>query len=217
MRSISTLQGTRSQHFAFVKFRNTQPRLLQRFIAIMPKRKFQQIATDSTAAINASEESRITSTSSHQHRSKEQIAKGLRAGSKISSNSFARPITDGDTLKNTLSDTDSPLSDPPETEINTERSSKPRRRKKIKKETNKSGSGEATKLVAKLSNGNIPPENLPSEDAESEVNEESDEAKIQEALSRPPPINSSYLPLPWKGRLGYVSCPHRLNFEMLDT
>lgn len=32
-----------------------------------------------------------------------------------------------------------------------------------------------------------------------------DEVEIKEALSRPPPVNSEYLPLPWKGRLGYVS------------
>ncbi|KAK6829097.1 hypothetical protein RU639_003550 [Aspergillus parasiticus] len=28
--------------------------------------------------------------------------------------------------------------------------------------------------------------------------------ELREALSRPPPVNSSYLPLPWKGRLGYA-------------
>lgn len=31
---------------------------------------------------------------------------------------------------------------------------------------------------------------------------------LKEAGSRPPPINSDYLPLPWKGRLGYVSVKH---------
>ena len=34
--------------------------------------------------------------------------------------------------------------------------------------------------------------------------EEVDEEEVQAALSRPPPVNSSYLPLPWKGRLGYA-------------
>ncbi|KAI4675171.1 UV-damage endonuclease [Alternaria novae-zelandiae] len=34
--------------------------------------------------------------------------------------------------------------------------------------------------------------------------EDEDEAEVQEALSRPPPVNSEYLPLPWKGRLGYA-------------
>ncbi|KAF7176234.1 hypothetical protein CNMCM7691_001950 [Aspergillus felis] len=28
--------------------------------------------------------------------------------------------------------------------------------------------------------------------------------ELQDALSRPPPVNSSYLPLPWRGRLGYA-------------
>ncbi|EMF17208.1 UV-endonuclease UvdE [Sphaerulina musiva SO2202] len=30
-----------------------------------------------------------------------------------------------------------------------------------------------------------------------------DPEEIKEALARPPPVNSDYLPLPWKGRLGY--------------
>ncbi len=34
--------------------------------------------------------------------------------------------------------------------------------------------------------------------------ENEDEGEVKEALSRPPPVNSEYLPLPWKGRLGYV-------------
>lgn len=34
--------------------------------------------------------------------------------------------------------------------------------------------------------------------------ENDDEAEVKEASLRPPPVNSSYLPLPWKGRLGYV-------------
>lgn len=42
-------------------------------------------------------------------------------------------------------------------------------------------------------------------DPEAEGDEEADEEEIQAALSRPPPVNSDYLPLPWKGRIGYVS------------
>lgn len=42
-------------------------------------------------------------------------------------------------------------------------------------------------------------------DPEAEGEEgEADEEELQAALSRPPPVNSDYLPLPWKGRLGYV-------------
>ena len=42
-------------------------------------------------------------------------------------------------------------------------------------------------------------------DPEAEGDEEADEEELQAALSRPPPVHSDYLPLPWKGRLGYVS------------
>ena len=42
-------------------------------------------------------------------------------------------------------------------------------------------------------------------DPEAEGEEEANEEEIQAALSRPPPVHSDYLPLPWKGRLGYVS------------
>ncbi|EFQ98466.1 UV-damage endonuclease [Nannizzia gypsea CBS 118893] len=31
-----------------------------------------------------------------------------------------------------------------------------------------------------------------------------DENQIEQAASQPPPVNSNYLPLPWKGRLGYA-------------
>jgi UV DNA damage endonuclease len=34
---------------------------------------------------------------------------------------------------------------------------------------------------------------------------ESGEVAADKGAGRPPPINSDYLPLPWKGRLGYVS------------
>jgi UV DNA damage endonuclease len=45
-------------------------------------------------------------------------------------------------------------------------------------------------------------------ESDEEVPVEAEE--LQEALSRAPPVNSSYLPLPWKGRLGYVSNPRPL-------
>lgn len=37
--------------------------------------------------------------------------------------------------------------------------------------------------------------------------EEVDVATIKQEGSRPPPVHSEYLPLPWKGRLGYVNIP----------
>ena len=48
-------------------------------------------------------------------------------------------------------------------------------------------------------------------DPEAEGDEEADEEEIQAALSRPPPVNSDYLPLPWKGRLGYVSSVYAID------
>jgi UV DNA damage endonuclease len=42
---------------------------------------------------------------------------------------------------------------------------------------------------------------------------EEDEGEVKEALSRPPPVNSEYLPLPWKGRLGYV-CILQVLFDL---
>ena len=45
----------------------------------------------------------------------------------------------------------------------------------------------------------------PIDDPEAEVEDDDvDEDDIKQALSRPPAVNSDYLPLPWKGRLGYV-------------
>lgn len=62
---------------------------------------------------------------------------------------------------------------------------------------------------ADILNGDVAP---PAGQAEQSLDPESDEdvpveaEELKEALGRPPPVNSSYLPLPWKGRLGYVSC-----------
>lgn len=41
-------------------------------------------------------------------------------------------------------------------------------------------------------------------DPEGEEDEDVDPEELKEAISRPPPVNSAYLPLPWKGRLGYA-------------
>jgi UV DNA damage endonuclease len=41
-------------------------------------------------------------------------------------------------------------------------------------------------------------------DPDEPFDEEADPEELLQALSRPPPVNSSILPLPWKGRLGYA-------------
>ena len=51
-------------------------------------------------------------------------------------------------------------------------------------------------------------------DPESDEDVPVEAEELQEALSRPPPVNSDYLPLPWKGRLGYVSMPLNIVFVL---
>jgi len=41
-------------------------------------------------------------------------------------------------------------------------------------------------------------------EAEAEGDEDADPEELTAAMMRPPAVNSSYLPLPWKGRLGYA-------------
>ncbi|KAL8850355.1 MAG: hypothetical protein Q9221_004675 [Calogaya cf. arnoldii] len=50
-------------------------------------------------------------------------------------------------------------------------------------------------------------------DPEADGEEEADEEEIKAALSRPPPVNSDILPLPWKGRLGYACLNTYLRFS----
>jgi UV DNA damage endonuclease len=50
-------------------------------------------------------------------------------------------------------------------------------------------------------------------DPEADITEEADPQELKEALSRPPPVNSDYLPLPWKGRLGYACLNTYLRFS----
>lgn len=57
--------------------------------------------------------------------------------------------------------------------------------------------GQVEAHVLELSR-DVPPDPESDEDVPAEAEE------LREALSRPPPVNSSYLPLPWKGRLGYA-------------
>lgn len=53
-------------------------------------------------------------------------------------------------------------------------------------------------------------------DPESDVDpdDDEDEEVLKAAISRPPPVHSSYLPLPWKGRLGYVGLNHASWYQL---
>jgi UV DNA damage endonuclease len=71
-----------------------------------------------------------------------------------------------------------------------------------------------------------PPDNkrqvFPENDAaDSEVEAENelppeDAASMKQDGARPPPVNSGYLPLPWKGRLGYVNIPLLIQTSLRD-
>ncbi|KAF2786157.1 UV-endonuclease UvdE [Melanomma pulvis-pyrius CBS 109.77] len=60
--------------------------------------------------------------------------------------------------------------------------------------------GEAATIEADVG-ALIDPEDQDAPKAEDEVE---DAEEVKEALSRPPPVNSGFLPLPWEGRLGYA-------------
>jgi UV DNA damage endonuclease len=90
-----------------------------------------------------------------------------------------------------LEDSDSPLSDSFDVQSCEEKTIIERR---------KDEATETLKLAAIVEKDKI--ESLTGPEADSE--EIADEEEIKEVLSRPPPVNSDYLPLPWKGRLGYV-------------
>ncbi|KAL1305081.1 hypothetical protein AAFC00_002015 [Neodothiora populina] len=106
---------------------------------------------------------------------------------------------------------ESPLSDVPEVQIEPPPPPKKRNTSKaagnaaVEKETAADGAVAETKppkTVVKKAAGKG--EDGGMGDPEAEGDEEADEEEVKEALARPPPVNSDYLPLPWKGRLGYA-------------
>ena len=84
-----------------------------------------------------------------------------------------------------IEDSDSPLSDLSDVEASVIAASTPAKTSKAKKQEPKTE--EAQEAM----------------DPEAEGDEVVDQEELKAAMSRPPAVNSSYLPLPWKGRLGY--------------
>ena len=101
-------------------------------------------------------------------------------------------------------DSDSPLSEMQEIEEPVEKK-KGKSRGKTAAVAKKGNTEESKKPVVTAKDKDEPTKEAQFLDPEAEGDEEADEEEIQAALSRPPPVNSDYLPLPWKGRLGYVS------------
>lgn len=96
---------------------------------------------------------------------------------------------------------DSPLSDVPDIKP------EPKKRARGKKDTSAAASAESPIETPKKGSSKATGVDEESHMSNLEVEEEefADEEDIKKAISRPPPVNSDYLPLPWKGRLGYVS------------
>ena len=111
---------------------------------------------------------------------------------------------------------DSPLSDLPESQPEPRtKKAKPRARANAtsKKEVTDEAKSKPAPATKEKKEASKVPQFL---NPEAEGDEEADEEEIQAALSRPPPVHSDYLPLPWKGRLGYVSTPLLQLFEYAD-
>jgi len=104
---------------------------------------------------------------------------------------------------------ESPLSDVPEVEPpKKRRAAGPKKANAVKAEAVEDGNtSKKQPQKAKQPVGGNP---AVAGDPEAEGEEgEANEDEIKEASLRPRPVNSDYLPLPWKGRLGYVGIPTR--------
>lgn len=95
---------------------------------------------------------------------------------------------------------DSPLSDVPEIKP------EPKQRGRGKKDTSAAAAAEPPIETPKKGSSKATgvDEEPHMSDPEAEEEDFVDEEDIKKAISRPPPVNSDYLPLPWKGRLGYA-------------
>jgi UV DNA damage endonuclease len=107
---------------------------------------------------------------------------------------------------------ESPLSDVPDEVLEQKPAAKKRDGKKAAKSA-KVEADAAPVVPAKKTKPGV--EGL--DDPEADGEEEAGEEEIKEAMLRPPPINSDYLPLPWKGRLGYVCSSNTSSSRRLLT
>ncbi|KAK4506945.1 hypothetical protein PRZ48_000678 [Zasmidium cellare] len=130
-------------------------------------------------------------------------------------------IVPGEVKKEQDAGEESPLSEAPDVVEPPKKKAKSTTAKKAKSEQNgvepkvaakKAGGKKAVKVEEDDAQQAAPaatpakkPKNADGEfDPEADGDEEVDEEEVKEALSRPPPVNSAYLPLPWTGRLGFA-------------
>jgi len=107
---------------------------------------------------------------------------------------------------------ESPLSDVPEVETNgagKKRGRKPAAENSVGKPSKaKTAPGPKSTQSDEVTKKQVPKtgkkDDAESYDPEADGEEEAGEEEVKEASLRPRPVNSEYLPLPWKGRLGYA-------------
>ncbi|QDS73671.1 UV-damage endonuclease [Venturia effusa] len=125
-----------------------------------------------------------------------------RAPSRANSKAAINPDQNAEVLDGpnaTRASPDSDVNDDLPLNLATEPSKKKRATKTTKKADSLKAEATPAAAVAEQKAG-VPALGDPEADGE----EIEDEEELKEALSRPPPVNSDYLPLPWKGRLGYA-------------
>lgn len=114
----------------------------------------------------------------------------LRASPDSAVNGTIAPAGNGD------KGPDSPLPDVPDVPTG------PKKHGKVKKESPSAAQPLETPKKGTSKAKGVGDEALMSDpEAEEDL---ADEEEIKQAVSRPPPVHSDYLPLPWKGRLGYA-------------
>ncbi|MCJ1465466.1 UV-damage endonuclease [Pseudocyphellaria aurata] len=102
-------------------------------------------------------------------------------------------------------DSDSPLSDLSDTQSPIKAGkSKSKQNRRVQKQSGIADSRIDEPAVQATTIKQKPAKDYQFLDPEADGDEEAGEGELQAALSRPPPVNSNYLPLPWKGRLGYA-------------
>lgn len=110
-----------------------------------------------------------------------------------------RKITNGHIKEE---DQDSPLSDLSDVPVKAKKKATSRKPKASGTTTNGTDTPAAPAPAVKKAAKSTDQDTL--DDPEAEDGEEATEEEVNAASRRPPPVHSSYLPLPWKGRLGYA-------------
>ncbi|KAI9882855.1 MAG: UV-damage endonuclease [Watsoniomyces obsoletus] len=134
-----------------------------------------------------------------------EVTKTSRRGLRTAAASIS--VVNGGALENGDVASDSPWSDLSETEppeITTGARRKASRAVKAKQEMAAQSTSTPRNQAKVKKEENADEAALRDPEADDGEDAASEEEEIKTALSRPPPVHSSYLPLPWKGRLGYA-------------